>query len=370
MITIKDISVSGLQDFIRSSDYKTMNDIPITRHRGLSHINNPSAAPDDRILFLAYDNDKFAGYLGAMPDEMKSDHRSIKVAWLSCMWVDRSQRGKGIAPMLLTHAYKTWNGNLLITNFIPIAKRAYDKTGLFTELISLPGIRGYLRFNLEGILIAKKSSLAKIRILLRVTDWCLNAMNEIRLLRWHAMKLIRNIEFEYVNDVDDETLNLIKEDVNHYLFPKNRQKLQWFIRNPWILNVPFKDLNGRRYVFSSGIPYFNQHFIKIYDESHKLIAFVVLTYREANLKTPFIFCSNDNAKSVKRLIYAHALKAGIRTITTYNPVIYNAILSSPNPFIFTRKMNYKFLIGKKLKDNLGNVSGFVMQEGDGDAAFV
>ena len=55
MIKIRDITIGGLRDFIESPEYKQMPVIPITRHRGVSHIHNPMAGSDDKILFLAYD---------------------------------------------------------------------------------------------------------------------------------------------------------------------------------------------------------------------------------------------------------------------------------------------------------------------------
>ena len=370
MIKIRDITIAGLRKFIESPEFKQMPVIPITRHRGISHINNPMADGDDKILFLAYDDNRFVGYLGAMPDELVTGDHRMKVAWLSCMWVDSSQRGKGIAPMLLTHAHQEWNGNLLITNFIPVAKKAYDKTGLFAEFKTLPGVRGYLRFNLAGIMIAKKPELRRIKWLLKAIDCVLNILNEIRLLRWRLKYHLNNTIFEYLNDIDDDTMKFIKEKSHLHLSPKNRESLQWLIRFQWILNAPFKDQNCRSYAFSACIKGFNQHYIKLYDASSKLIAFVILTYREAHLKTPYIFCDKAHAKQVLRLIYAHALRPGIRTISTYHPLLSEAALSSANPFILTRKMNYRILISKELKTRLGNADSLIFQEGDGDAAFV
>jgi len=370
MIKIRDITVAGLQDFIDSEEYKNMAVIPVSRHRGISHIHNPMADSDDKILFLAYDDNRFVGYLGAMPDELvKGDHR-MKVAWLSCMWVDSSQRGKGIAPKLLTHAHQAWNGNLLITNFIPVAKRAYDKTGLFAEFKTLPGVRGYLRFNLSGILIAKKPGLKKIKWLLKTIDLGLNILNEIRLLRWYSKCHLKDSVFEYVNGIDDETMKFIADKSKLHLSPKSMESLQWLIQFPWILNAPFKDINSRRYTFSSCIKGFNQHYIKLYDSSFKLIAFVILTYREAHLKTPYIFCDEADVKHVLKLVYAHALKLGIKTISTYHPFLSEKVLSSANPFILRRKMNYRILISKELLKKLGNTDELILQEGDGDAAFV
>ncbi len=370
MIKIREITISGLLDFLDSPEYKMMPVIPISRHRGISQIHNPLAAGDDKILFLAYDEDRFVGYLGAMPDELVAGEGRVKVAWLSCMWVDSSQRGKGIAPMLLTHAHQAWNGNLLITNFIPVAKKAYDKTGLFTEFKTLPGVRGYLRFNLTGIMIAKKPGLRRIKWVLKTIDLGLNILNEIRLLRWHLKYYSKNISFEYVNRIDDETMAFIREKSTKHLSPKNRESLQWLIHYPWILDAPFIDLNGKRYAFSSCIAGFNQHYIKLYDSSSRLIAFIILTYREAHLKTPYIFCDEADIKPVLRLVYAHALKLCVRTVSTYHPFLSETVLSSANPFILTRKMNYRILISKELKNSLGNTDKLIFQEGDGDAAFV
>jgi GNAT superfamily N-acetyltransferase len=370
MIKIKEVTISELRDFIDSPEYKIMPVIPISRHRGISHINNPMAAGEDRILFLAYDDNQFVGYLGAMPDELVTGDKRVKVAWLSCMWVDSTQRGKGIAPVLLTHAHRAWSGNLLITNFIPVAKKAYDKTGLFTELKSLPGVRGYLRFNLTGIMIAKKPAWIRFRWVLRAIDLSLNMLNEIRLLRWYSKSGLKNLNFEYVADIDEEIMTLVREKSKMHLSPKSMESLQWLIRFPWILDTPYKDLNSNRYAFSSCIAGFNQHYIKIYDPSFKLIAFVVLTYREAHLKTPYIFCDEADIKPVLQLIYAHALKLGIKTLSSYHPFLASAILSSANPFIITRRMNYRFLISKALSEKLGNTDDLIFQDGDGDAAFV
>ncbi len=347
-----------------------MTVIPVSRHRAVSHSHNPMADGDDKILFLAYDKDRFVGYLGAMPDELFKGDQRLKVAWLSCMWVDSSQRGKGIAPVLLKHAHQCWDGNLLITNFIPVAKRAYDKTELFTGFKSLPGIRGYLRFNFAGILTAKKPGLKKIGWLLKAADWILNFPNEIRLLRWYPKTSLKQVNFEYLHDIDDETMEFIREKSIQQLCPRSREFFQWLFRFPWILNAPFKDLNNHRYAFSANIKDFNQHYVKVYDSSYKLIAFMILTYREAHLKTPYVFCDEADAKLVMRIIYAHALKLGIRTISTYHPFLRAAVLSSKNPFILTRKMDYKILISQDLLNRLGNTEDFILQEGDGDAAFV
>ena len=370
MIVIKNISIAELPAFLDSQEYKAMPEIPISRHRGISHYNNRCAKPEDKILFLAYEETKFVGYLGAMPDELTFNKKTIQVAWLSCMWVDTSQRGKGIAPMLLSHAHKTWNGNLLITNFIPLAKRAYDKTGLFTEFKSLPGVRGYLRFNLTEILISKKPDFQKIKWLLKTIDGGLNIVNEIRLLRWRLKLNVKNISFEFVRDIDSDILKLIETQNYTHLAPKNVRYFHWLMQFPWILEGPFEDENSKRYAFSSVRKDFSQYYVKILDADKIPVAFVILTKRDGQLKTPYLYFNERYTEIVYKFILALALKKGIKTITTYNPLISKRALTSWNPFILTRKLNYRILISKDLKEKLGNTGDYILIEGDGDAAFV
>ncbi len=370
MISIRDITIEELKSFIDSEEFKKMDEIPISRHRAVSHYNNPLARASDKILFLAYEDTKFIGYLGAMPDELVVTNKTIKVAWLSCMWVDSSQRGKGIAPKLLTHAHKSWEGNLLITNFIPLAKRAYDKTGLFTEYKNLQGVRGYLRFNLADILAAKKRVFRKLKWLFKIIDAGLNPFNEVRLLFWKYKNRVDNSRFEYVHDMDDEILELLERHSKHHLTPKNKGMFQWIMHYPWILQTPFGDMTSNKYAFSSVRKDFNQYYLKIFDADHKFIAFLVLTTRDSHLKTPYIYVDEKDIPDVAKVIFAHALKLGIKTITTFHPLLSKKILSSRNPFILSRKMIFRILISKVLKEKLGNTEDYYFSEGDGDATFV
>ncbi len=370
MIDIKEITISGINAFLESEEFNTMPAIPISRHRALSHALNPHALPEDIILLLAYENEVLVGYLGAMPDELNYRDKKMRVAWLSCMWVDSQQRGKGIAPMLLTRAHRVWQGRLLITNFIPVAKRAYDKTGLFTEFKILKGVRGYLRFNLTEILISKKPSLKRVRMLLNIVDHILNAFNEVRLVIGYRRLLKNRFSFEYVRDVDEETWKFIGTLSFKHLTPKTVEDFHWLMHYPWILNTPSEDLNSRRYEFSSGIRNFNQLFIKVYGPGHALIAFLTLTSRGSHMKTPYLYYNKENSSIIRQIVLSHALWLGTKTLTTYDPVLSEALQSTRNPFILTRRMGFTFLISKSLKEELGDIDDYIFRDGDGDAAFV
>ena len=251
MIIIKDIKTSQLEEFINSDECKRLEHIPISKLRADSNINNPVGDKDDKVLFLAYDDDKFIGYLGAISDSFNIDNKPYKVAWLSCMWIDKDYRRQGIALDLLNHAHEIWNSRLLITNYIPTSRKAFEKTGKFTEFKSLAGIRGYLRFNLAEILILKKPGLKYIKWLISLFDFVANVINEFRLLFWKAAVSLNNIKIEYLQEIDEETGRFINQRNSANLSPRDKAFFDWVKKYPWVLNTPFGDLSSRRYEFST-----------------------------------------------------------------------------------------------------------------------
>ena len=59
-----------LLEFINSDSFKNLKNYPITRHRALSHINNPRADAEDKILYITYYYNKIVGYRLIMVDEI------------------------------------------------------------------------------------------------------------------------------------------------------------------------------------------------------------------------------------------------------------------------------------------------------------
>jgi GNAT superfamily N-acetyltransferase len=239
MITIKDIKILQLADFINSAEYWKLEHIPISRQRAISNINNPKGDKDDKVLFLAYDDNRFIGYLGAIADKLNINGRPYKVGWVSCMWIDKEYRRKGIALKLMNHAYEIWDSNLLITNYIPTSLKVFEKTGKYVEFKLLQGLRGYLKFNLAEIIILKKPGLKSIKWLLRVFDFTANIFNELRLIFWRAAMNISNIKIEYLESLDAETERFIVRNSKDNLSPKDKSVFDWIKKYSWVLNAPF-----------------------------------------------------------------------------------------------------------------------------------
>jgi GNAT superfamily N-acetyltransferase len=370
MIIIKDIKTSQLAEFISSGEYGEMEHIPINRQRAMSDIHNPRGDKDDKVLFLAYDDERFIGYLGAVADSFNINNKPYKVAWLSCMWIDKEYRRKGIAVELMNHAHEIWDSNLLITNYIPTSLKVFEKTGKFTEFKSLPGIRGYLRFNLAEIIILKKPGMKSIKWIFLVFDFISNLFNDFRLIFWRSAMNISNIKIEYLQSLDDETDRFIIQNSKDNLSPKDKSVFNWIKKYPWVLNSPFEDDTSKRYEFSAVSKNFNQLFIKITNNENSVIAFLMLTVHGTHLKTPYLFFDRNYAGVIRKVIYAHLLNLKVRTFTTFHPELIKIIKSKRNPFILVRKMTHKSLITKELLQKIKDPDKYILMEGDGDCAFV
>lgn len=368
MISIKNINISGLDDFIRSDEYMALKNIPVSRQRAISQINNPRADKNDVVLFLAYKEDEFIGYLGALPDYIYSGKERFKIAWLSCMWVDKRYRRSGIAYRLMNHANEVWNSNLLISNFIPQSKAVFDKTDSYTDFITLYGIRGYLRFDLAGILSSRKKIFKRIKFLLSFSDLILNIFNELRLILWKMFRAKSTYKIEYLNEIDNETDEFIRKHNADSLTGKQKKEFDWMIKYPWIKEGK-PDHNSKKYEFSSVAKRFGYMNMKVFNEDDQLIAFCILTRNNSFLKTPFLFFDIENVKIVNNVITDIALSLKIKTITTYNKNLAEFIFKRSYPYIKTKKMEYHSIITKKLSERIKISKDVVFFEGDGDGAF-
>jgi hypothetical protein len=283
------------------------------------------------------------------------------------MWIDPEMRRLGIASKLLHHANAVWDSNLLISNFIPKSKAAFDKTRLFESFKELKGIRGYIRFDMAHIMITKKPSLQKISWLLKSVDAVLNTFNEIRLIFWRNLHTALHIH--YLTDLDVETARFISAHNQFHITRKAKEHFDWIRSAPWIVEEPYPDRDALRYDFSSSDTCFKQYFITLSNRDGAPAAFLMLSLRAHHLKTPFVYSEKGNERNILRFLYAFMIRNKVRTFTTCHPELVSAVKAGRNPFILTRKVTLESIITPRLKEKLGDTGNYYLQDGDGDAAF-
>lgn len=366
---LKKILLRELRAYIDSDEYKTSTYIPISRHRALSHIQNPRAKPDDLVLVLVYEAGAMVGYLGVLADDLHFDTGVAHVGWLSCMWVNPIMRGKGVAMQLLQTVFEAWNYQILVTEFTPAAYGLYQKTGQFIDLAKPKGVRGYLRLNLHYLLPNKNPKWNKWKPLLKLVDGSFNVWKD-----WRNKRTLKSItaacpRFEYVPKVDEESWQLIKQ-CSPTLVNRQKEDLEWIADNPWLLSGGLlADANAKRYHFSSVASFFSFLHIKVYNDQQELVAFVLLSIRNQHLKVPYAYFKPEAAGAVMQVVYQHLLTHQLDMLTLFQPDLVASVSKEKNPFFKIRELQRHYIIGKVLAEPLHAMSKITIQDGDADAVF-
>lgn len=356
-------------NFIISDEYRNFKHIPITRQRAMSAINNPRGKEDDTVLFLGYEDGELVAYLGVLADEIFFQDIKYRVAWISSLWVHRKHRRKGLALDLLKEAAEVWNHRLLITNYAPELVKAFEKMDEFVDLQIRDGIRGYLRFNFTKYLCRENTLWKHISPFIKLVESVMNIFNEPRVQAWKGFSRLKNINYEYVNEIDDETAEFIKERYEYELTRRGQDELDWFLKYPWILETPFEDRDSKRYFFPAREPRFMYLNIKVYDEANKMIAYLMLCVKGHSLTVPYCYFDRKDAKVVSDIIYAHMFKMGLKDFTVYRRSLSNYLKHNETPFILKKRLRRHYIISKEFKESIEKRTATHLQDGDGDCGF-
>lgn len=365
---IQSILHSELQSYIDSDAYRHSDYIAISKHRALSHLRNPRAEGDDLVLVLIYDeHDEMVAYLGVFADDLHFSTGVEHVGWLSCMWVNPIMRGKGIAKKLINTVFEAWDYKILVTEFTPAAYGLYQRTEQFIDLAKPAGLRGYLRPNLNYLLTKKDVKWKKWSPLLKAVDLLLSIPNNLRLMTKRVQNCPR---FEYMSELDAESWAFIQKHKQGELINRNKEDLNWLLKNPWLLNGGLQtDYNAQRYHFSSIEQQFSFLCLKVYDEHLAVQAVMLLSIRGKQMKIPYFYCSPAFIPQAIQVIYKHLLELKLDHFTVFQPQLLAQLKQEQHPFFLWRPFKRHYIIGKVMQTQLEATKGFHLQDGDADAAF-
>lgn len=364
-LSIKNIRLEELDAYLDSEEYRNSSFVPISKIRAISHQNNPRAEREDYCLFLAYDADKFIGYLGAVTDQFfYPDSKVEKVFWLSCMWVLPEYRRHGIAFELLNHAYNVFKGKVLITNFISQSKGAFDKTDQYISLPDLQGIRGYCLLDFATILLRKNPKLKPLKFFFRGADSFGNFFIKVR-LKYRKSKLKSSLVISEVDIWDDPLKDFITTQMKDSTFRRNSPIFSWMKEFPWVKHVGQISEESKRYYFSQEGTDYKQWFLKA-ESKGTPVAFLLLTHFKNELKIPYMLSDNEYIDEVAHYIASFIIENEIKTFVCYYPEL-NKSIQKHKIFYLTRNSSYGFLIGKGITDI--EHSKVKVHPGDGDGAF-
>lgn len=351
-----------LREFINSNFYKELHNIPISKHRAVSQVNNPRADENDILLVATYDGKKLVGYLGILPDYLFTDGKTEKVGWLTCFWVDNDYKSKNVAANLFLRVIRAWDQKIMITNIVPDLEPVYQKTKIFQPTIYKLGFRGYVRFSLSAILPPKHHFFRKIVPALKLADIILNLPVDLKLTFFKTFKT--DIQFEYLKKLSEEDENFITRTREPNWNLRGIEEINWIISNPWIIQSPANQ-ESRRYYFSSVSKQFFYQVLRVKNNRNETIALAVLLVRNKNLSTPYLFCTESGWEPLGKIIINTMNELKINMFTTFHGKLANTLKTLRTPFIFSKTIKKPYLISKKFEF----ITELNFQDGDGDCAF-
>ncbi len=369
MIEIKKIYKKDIPELLSDNQFWNHSFLSISKHRLYAHYKNPHLEDNDIVLLLSYLNNELVGYMGLFIDKINIDNRVEKIGWLSTWWVHPKTKGTGIGREILNAMYSENNGQIGISQFTPSAKRVYDKSGYFTTLKENIGIKAVLRSNLTFVIPTLFPKAKKLSAFLNQIDCLLNFFINIKLYvqKIFISKKVTNISLEYVNIIDDETLNIINQFNKNDISNKGKDFFEWLKAYNWVQKAPLLNLtNKNKYEFSIYDNEFEFSLIKIIKKDI-CIGFIVLQKRNYVTKVLFTYYDNlKNTNDISNIIKLQAITQNTREIICYDETIcYN--LKKSNIFLYKTKKVKQSIISKAFKKT--DFNNLRMNFGDGDCSF-
>lgn len=362
MIEIRKLNKYALQAYIDSQEYKTAPHIAISHHRAQSQINNPRTEENDILLFLAYESGQMVGYLGALADDIYDiDGQRHHFAWMSCLWIDPTQRGKNIASKLVKACFLAWDNRILLTEYTGPAANLYHKLGLFSELPELHGRRWYIQSDLTRILPPKNNFFNKIKFLLTAFDSVTNAV-----LRIGTIFRKQPISLNFTNEINEELAKFIIQYNSKTGIQRDGNLLQWILQYPWIIESK-STAKFKRYYFSSVADQFVSKAIIIHNDKNEMEGCILINIRDGHLKIPFLYHKGSLEKvavAIKSVIRQYQVK----TLTLYHPALIDYFHVNKKLSAFSKALSRKYLISSVFWEQLGRIS-LPLCAGDGDTVF-
>ncbi|MDR2206391.1 MAG: hypothetical protein LBE36_09605 [Flavobacteriaceae bacterium] len=338
-----------------------MNQIPISRHRAIAHIQNPDADENDILLWAAYENEQLLGYVGVLPGYINTNQVREKIFWVSTFWVNENLRNGNLASMLFFPLIKQCGDKLLISNFLPSLEKMYQSLGVFRPTLYKFGSRFYLRSCFGDILPTRFPKIRFLKPLFRASDFVINSLLSIKKIFYKPIKFHSEIASDINFDEDFQ-------DFINAFYKKNNfaerfsEHFEWILKYPWILQGK-QDSESKRYYFSSKSEQFEYDSTAFF-RSGKLNAFLLLKTKNRNLTVSYVFADDDMMDDVSAYILKKISDENLILLTIFDERIVNKIRKSGMRYIFERRCKRAYILPKTQ-----NIAPDIFQEGDGDYVF-
>jgi len=358
---LKVYTIDELKTRLDDPVYNQSGIAPLSPLRVKSYLTNPRARKHDPVLFEMHHNGLLIAYRTLLPDTFfTSAGEPHQFAWLSGNYVKSEFRRQGLSTRLFQEVENHWEGRIMYTNYAPVSKAVYDKTGRFKLLFRREGTRFYLR-SAAGELLGKRLSVPAI---LNLTDSLINKISEKRLQRFQA-SVQKQYPVEQIDNFDQELITLFTQIQKDSLFRRDSTIFRWIIDHPWVASKPTEQVP---YHFSYKTGYFENRLMKYVDSDKDITGFAWLLLHNRKMSVPYLFSGDDSFYNlVARDVLLSMIQHGSAYITIRHPSFLVAMQKLRKWFLSARDMPQLIFVHKKIAGLVPD-SGTI-HDGDGDVVF-
>ena len=256
------------------------------------------------------------------------------------------------------------NSKLFLSESTFHAKSILEKTGLFGQIISHPGIRGFIRFYFADIVLKKLPHKKWLTKPIIFVDFVLNLL--VQPYRNIFMSKYKKSGYlvEEVEKVEGEIERFIEKHSLLEFVQKTSANFEWFKNYPWV-----KKINEK-----ASIAYPFTHKVKEYELNYYVLkreneikAFVAISYRDNLSKIPYIYFDKKDIKDVFYSLMKLIIKKKYDSLVVFHPAIVDFMNQNKMPFLY-RKTELKYSGTTKQIYNFFEQRP-IFQDGDGDVIF-
>jgi hypothetical protein len=364
-MTIREITIAELPEFLETSLYKGSRLIPVTPERVVSQVNNPRARATDVVLIVAYTDDgQLAGFVGMLPDTAFSKDGSFRFAWNSCWWVD-PELGREISLKLFYRSIQVWKGYYMITELTRHTRKIIELTRLFYFGVSSGGVKIQIRSDIKGKVRRNFEKARLILPLAAIADGLINFFISRRLEKWGKQHIPKELTIQYLSRPDEESLGFMANHNQQELCRRGKEEFKWIFSYPWLA----MNEAGRpsvSYPFSWQCRHFELFMARVFYNG-KPIALAMLSDREGYCKIPYAWFDDTYGELFASAIFKILIERKAPGIYTFRKQIMEFAEKNGFPALQKKMVSSELAISREIAHL--RPEDFILQDGDGDAVF-
>ncbi len=280
-------------------------------------IHHPDAKDDDPIIAAIFDNGILAASTCAIPEVMVKPYfpdqqgRQKRIWWFPMLWVKSEYRGKGYGLVAIGSLAEVYGEGCAWTAW------AVQES---IEIFEFLGCQTYYfpHYFLSDKHIKTNTFRGKL------------AMLKQRCLKWRNNRkkpALPHYDFtvRYLNNVDDESYDLIcKHNLANY-FLSSQKVLNWEVQYPWYISMPLTERLAKDGDFFQDItPSIQYSFIQVW-HSNMLVGVYRLRHDSSSMTIDYLYYDNEYSNVVFASIVEHITQIGITSVDTEDEQLFHFI---------------------------------------------